>query len=474
MGSCSGRRDICRRDYLPMIVMKFGGTSVQDAAAIDRAAAIVRVRLAEKPVVVVSALSKVTDALLATGRAAGDGHREDALNLARSLRERHYNTASELLGTSVFTGFHAELEAEFDALDELLRGIAAVGEITPRTSDLVVSFGERLSSRIVASTLQARGMDAVHVDARDVLVTDETHMRAVPQFEETYERLQRRVRPLVDEGHVPVMGGFIGATRKGVTTTIGRGGSDFSAAIAGAGLEASRIEIWTDVDGMMTTDPNLVPEARRIKVISFEEAAELAYFGAKVLHPATVLPAVQRNIPVYVRNSRNPRCEGTCVQATAPACRNVFKAIAVKKRVNLVDVAAARSLSTQGFLRSIFDTFDKHNLAVDAVSISGVSVSLTVDSSEGIPALAADLGKLADVKYEGKKALVCLVGENIRETPGIVAKVFGALGNIKVRMISQGASEINLTFVVEEDDMVDVVRRLHREFFSELDPAVFA
>ena len=457
-----------------MIVMKFGGTSVQDAAAIDRAAAIVHDRLAEKPVVVVSALSKVTDALLAAGRAAGGGNREEALELARGLRERHYNTASELLGTSVFTGFHAELEAEFDALDELLRGIAAVGEITPRTSDLVVSFGERLSSKIVASTLQARGMPAVHVDARELLVTDETHTRAIPQFEETYERFRTRVTPLVEKGHVPVMGGFIGSTRQGVTTTIGRGGGDFSAAIAGAGISANRIEIWTDVDGMMTTDPNLVREARRIKVISFEEAAELAYFGAKVLHPATVLPAVQRNIPVYVRNSRNPQCEGTCVQATAPACRNAFKAIAVKKRVNLVDVAAARSLSTQGFLRSIFDTFDKHNLAVDAVSISGVSVSLTVDSSEGIPALAADLGKLADVKYEGKKALVCLVGENIRETPGIVAKVFGALGNIKVRMISQGASEINLTFVVEEEDMVDVVQRLHREFFSDLDPAVFA
>jgi aspartate kinase len=457
-----------------MIVMKFGGTSVQDTAAIDRAAAIVRGRLAEKPVVVVSALSKVTDALLGVGRAAGDGDRDGALDLARSLRERHYNTASELLGTSVFTSFHAELEAEFDALDELLRGIAAVGEITPRTSDLVVSFGERLSSRIVASTLQARGMEAVHVDARELLVTDDAHTRAIPQFEETYERFQARVKPLVVKGQVPVMGGFIGSTRQGVTTTIGRGGGDFSAAIAGAGLSADRIEIWTDVDGMMTTDPNLVREARRIKVISFEEAAELAYFGAKVLHPATVLPAVQRNIPVYVRNSRNPQCEGTCVQATAPACRNAFKAIAVKKRVNLVDVAAARSLSTQGFLRSIFDTFDKHNLAIDAVSISGVSVSLTVDSSDGIPALAADLGKLADVKYEGKKALVCLVGENIRETPGIVAKVFGALGNIKVRMISQGASEINLTFVVEENDMVDVVRRLHREFFSDLDPAVFA
>ncbi len=457
-----------------MIVMKFGGTSVQDAAAIDRAAAIVRGRLLEKPVVVVSALSKVTDTLLAMGRAAGNGERDEALDLARALRERHYNTASELLGTGVFTGFHAELEAEFDALDELLRGIAAVGELTPRTSDFVVSFGERLSSKIVASTLQARGMDAVHVDARDLLVTDDTHTRAVPQFEETYERFRTQVTPLVEKGQIPVMGGFIGSTRQGVTTTIGRGGGDFSAAIAGAGLSASRIEIWTDVDGMMTTDPNLVREARRIKVISFEEAAELAYFGAKVLHPATVLPAVQRNIPVYVRNSRNPQCEGTCVQATAPACRNAFKAIAVKKRINLVDVAAARSLSTQGFLRSIFDTFDKHDLAVDAVSISGVSVSLTVDSSDGIPALAADLGKLADVKYEGKKALVCLVGENIRETPGIVAKVFGALGNIKVRMISQGASEINLTFVVEEDDMIDVVQRLHKEFFSDLDPSVFA
>jgi len=457
-----------------MIVMKFGGTSVQDAAAMDRAATIVRGRLPEHPVVVVSAMSKVTDTLLAMGHAAGDGDRDKALDLSRTLRERHYNTASELLGTSVFTGFHGELEADFDALDELLRGIAAVGEITPRTSDLVVSFGERLSSKIVSSTLQARGIEAVHVDARDILLTDNTHTRAVPLFEETYRRFQAQVKPLVEEGRVPVMGGFIGSTLAGITTTIGRGGGDFSAAIAGAGLKASRIEIWTDVDGMMTTDPRLVPEARRIRVISFEEAAELAYFGAKVLHPATVLPAIQQNIPVYVLNSRNPKCAGTCIQATASACRNVFKAIAVKKKINLVDVAAARSLSTQGFLRSIFDTFDKHNLAVDAVSISGVSVSLTVDSSDGIAELAADLGKLADVKYEGKKALVCLVGENIRDTPGIIAQVFNALGNIKVRMISQGASEINLTFVVEESDMLDAVQRLHKEFFSDLDPAVFA
>src|SRR5258706_15043365 len=206
-----------------MIVMKFGGTSVQDAAAIDRAAAIVRGRLKEKPVVVVSALSKVTDVLLTIGRAAGGGDREGALNLARGLRERHYNTASELLGTGVFTGFHGELEAEFDALDELLRGIAAVGEITPRTSDLVVSFGERLSSKIAASTLQARGMDAVHVDARDLLVTDDSHTRAIPHFEETYERFCARVLPLLVKGQWPVMGGFIGSTRPRVPTTIGYG-----------------------------------------------------------------------------------------------------------------------------------------------------------------------------------------------------------------------------------------------------------
>jgi aspartate kinase len=457
-----------------MIVMKFGGTSVQDAAAIDRAAAIVRGRLPRNPVVVVSALAKVTDGLLAMGRAAGHGDRDGALDLSRQLRERHYNVASELLGTGVFTSFHGELEAEFDALDELLRGIAAVGEITPRTSDLVVSFGERLSSRIMQEALTARGVQAAHVDARDVIVTDNTHTRATPHFEETYDRLRRELKPLLDKKRVPVMGGFIAATREGVTTTIGRGGSDFSAAIIGAGLAVESIEIWTDVDGMMTTDPNLVREARRIKVISFEEAAELAYFGAKVLHPATLLPAIQLNIPVYVLNSRNPKCEGTRVQAAAPACRNVFKAIAVKKRITLIDVAAARSLSLQGFLKTIFETFDRHNLVVDAVSISGVSVSLTVDATDGIPALAADLGKLADVKYEGRKALVCLVGENIRQTPGIVARVFGALGDIKVRMISQGASEINLTFVVEEEQMPEVVATLHREFFSDLDPDVFA
>jgi aspartate kinase len=456
-----------------MIVMKFGGTSVEDARAIDRVSCIVRERLDQRPFVVVSAMSKVTDTLVAMAKAAGSGDREAALDLSRKLRERHYSVASELLGTGVFTEVHADLESEFNALDELLRGISAVGELTPRTNDNVLSFGERLNSKVVTAGFAARGLNSALVDARQVMITDAQHTRAVPQMDIVYDRLERSVRPLLDAGHVPIMGGFIGATREGVSTTIGRGGSDFSAAIVGAGLNADKIEIWTDVDGMKTTDPNLCPDARRIKVITFEEAAELAYFGAKVLHPATLLPAIQKNIPVYVLNSRNPKNEGTRIQARAPKSRSIFKAVAAKKRITVIDIVAARMLMAHGFLKSIFDIFDRHRCPVDVVSTSEVSISLTVDSNEAIPAIAADLQHLADVKYEGRKAIVCLVGENIRGTSGIAAKIFSAISDINVRMISQGASEINITFVIDEDDVPEAVRRLHAAFFSEVDPEVF-
>src|SRR5437868_4230019 len=456
-----------------MIVMKFGGTSVEDAKAIERTAAIVKGRLAQKPVVVVSAMYKVTDQLLAMGRAAGAGDRKTALKLSRALRERHYNTAGELLGTALFTQFHGDLGVDFDALDELLRGIAAVGELTPRTTDHVAAYGELLSSKIVTAAFSARGIRSTLVDSRDCIITHNTHTRAVTHFEDTDEKLKSNVKPLLNSGRVPVMGGFIGATRAGTTTTIGRGGSDFSAAIVGAGLEAERIEIWTDVNGMMTTDPNLCPEARRIKVISFEEAAELAYFGAKVLHPATLLPAIEKNISVQVLNSRNASNEGTRITARAPHCNNIFKAIAAKKRITIIDVVAARMLMAHGFLRSIFEVFDRHRCPVDMVSTSEVSVSVTVDSNESIPAIAADLKQLADVKYEGRKAIVCLVGENIRGTPGIAAKVFGAIPDMNVRMISQGASEINISFVIEEDDVPHAVQSLHRAFFSDPDPEIF-
>jgi aspartate kinase len=454
--------------------MKFGGTSVQDATAIDRVASIVHERIAEKPVVVVSALAKITDQLLAMAAAAGAGDRNKALQLSLAARERHFNTASDLLGTGKFDEIHSELEEEFNGLDELLRGVSAVGELTPRTTDNIAGFGERVSSKIAAAAFSLRGLNASHVDARQCIITDSNFTRAIPDFDDTNSRLREIVKPLLDHERVPVMGGFIGSNREGISTTLGRGGSDFTAAIVGAGLDAERIEIWTDVDGMMTTDPGLCPQARRIKIITFEEAAELAYFGAKVLHPATLLPAIQKNIPVLILNSRNPKCEGTRISATAPKSKNIFKAIAAKKRITVVDVVAARMLMAHGFLKSIFDVFANHRCPVDMVSTSEVSVSVTVDSNESIAAIAADLGKLANVKYQGRKAIVCLVGENIRNTPGISAKVFSAISNINIQMISQGASEINISFVVDEPDVPEVVTRLHNVFFSEVDPEVFA
>ncbi|HEY4659877.1 MAG TPA: lysine-sensitive aspartokinase 3 [Terriglobales bacterium] len=456
------------------IVMKFGGTSVGDPKAIGRVVEIVRGRLKQRPVVVVSAMARVTDQLLQMARAAGNGDRKTALTLARELRERHYNTAGELLGTALFTQFHSDLGTEFEDLEELLRGISAVGELTPRTTDNVASFGEILSSKLVTAALLAHGIEATLVDSRDCIVTDGNFTRAAPLFEETNAKLGEMVQPLINLSRVPVMGGFVGATRNGITTTIGRGGSDFSAAIIGAGLGAEKIEIWTDVDGMMTTDPNLCPDARRIKTISFDEAAELAYFGAKVLHPATVLPAIQKNIPVYILNSRNADCEGTRITARAPHCKNFFKAIAAKRRITIIDIAAPRMLLAHGFLKAIFDAFDRHRIPIDVVSTSEVSVSLTVDSNESIPALAEDLSRLADVKYEGRKAIVCLVGENLREVPGIAAHVFGQLTDVKIRMISQGASEINLTFVVDEEQVPGIVQRLHKTFFADPDPEIFA
>lgn len=472
-----------------LVVMKFGGTSVEDAVAINRTACIVSTRRNQgvQPIVVVSAMAKVTDQLLAAANAASRGDRNGALAITARLRSRHKEVACRLTAQAAakpgndcadFTGpeyadTQTWIDAEFDALDEILRGLAAVNELTPRISDMIVSYGERLSSRMIAEAFAQRGLDGVHVDARHCIITDAQHGKAIPQDALIAERLKEYVLPHAYQGKTVVMGGFIGSTEKGVTTTLGRGGSDFTAALVGGGIHAEAIEIWTDVNGIMTADPRVCPDALRVKTISFEEAAELAYFGAKVLHPATILPAVQKNIPVLVLNSRNPENEGTRIISLAPSCRSPFKSIAVKKKLTIIDVVASRMLMTHGYLRAIFEVFDKHKTPVDMVSTSEVSVSLTVDTTEKIPEIAADLSKLADVKYEGRKALVCMVGENIRGQNGIAARVFGAIRHINIRMISQGASEINMSFMIEEEDADEAVRSLHAEFFEDPDPEVF-
>jgi aspartate kinase len=459
-----------------LVVMKFGGTSVEDAAAIGRTAAIVKSRVAQgkSPVVVVSAMARVTDQLLRAAASAAQGDRTGALAITSRLRGRHRDAAAELIKSPNECCALVDLiDQRFDSLDEVLRGLAVLLELTPRISDLIVSYGERLSSRIVAAAFRERGLDAVRVDAREIVITDSEFQKAAPLDAVIEKRTQEKLQPLISEHKIPVMGGFIASNEAGVTTTLGRGGSDFTGALIGGALSADAIEIWTDVDGIMTADPRVCPDALRVKVISFEEAAELAYFGAKVLHPATILPAVKKNIPVAVLNSRNAKCEGTRIISLAPHCKSPFKSIAVKKKLSIIDIVASRMLMTHGYLSQIFAVFDRHKCAVDMVSTSEVSVSLTVDSNASLPEIVADLSQLADVKCEGKKALVCMVGDDIRGQNGIAAQVFNAIRHINVRMISQGASEINMSFMIEEDDADEAVRSLHAAFFKDPDAAVF-
>jgi aspartate kinase len=455
--------------------MKFGGTSVEDAQAMQRTAGIVRGRRERglEAVVVVSAMAKVTDLLLSAAAAAGRGDKAGALAIGARLRHRHIDTSTALLEPERFARLQVTLHHEFDALDDLLRGIAAVGELTPRTNDLVLSFGERLSSRIIAEAFEQHGLQGAHVDARSCIVTDASYGKAVPQEAAIETRLAATVLPLLDDGKTPVMAGFIGATAEGITTTLGRGGSDYTAALIGGGMHAGAIEIWTDVNGIMTTDPRICPDALRVKTISFEEAAELAYFGAKVLHPATILPAVQKSIPVWVLNSRNAENEGTKITAMAAKCASPFKSIAAKKKLTIIDVVASRMLMSHGYLKAVFDVFDKYKCAIDMVSTSEVSISVTVDSNQQLPEICAELAKIADVKMEGHKALVCLVGEDIRGHNGIAGQVFSAISHVNVRMISQGASEINMSFMIDEEDVEEAVRSLHEHFFANPDETVF-
>jgi aspartate kinase len=455
-----------------MIVMKFGGSSVDSAAAIERVAGIVKARQARKPVVVVSAMGKTTNKLLAIAAAAIQGHREESIRQIQDLRDYHSREARLVAPPGRRMELDRFLDEHFQELTELVKGLAVLGELTPRSIDAISSYGERLSSYIVALAFQQFGMQAGHLDSRRVIVTDKRHTQAAPNFPETYARLAAALPPMAREG-VVVMGGFIGSTEDGVTTTLGRGGSDFTASIVGAGIGAEEIQIWTDVDGMLTADPSILPGGHRVKTISFAEAAELAYFGAKVLHPATVLPAIEKNIPVLILNSRRPDAPGTRIVSGAVACGNAVKSIACKRNITVVSIRSTRMLMAHGFLRRIFEVFDRFETSVDMVATSEVSVSLTIDNPERLDAIVAELRQFAEVDIDKEQVIVCLVGDNIRYTPGVAKRVFTALDGINIRMISQGASLLNISFVVAEADLSRAVPALHEEFFAELDPDVF-
>ena len=448
-----------------MIVVKFGGTSVGDAEAIERAADIVKGRLDRRPAVVVSALGGATNSLLAIGEQSAKGHLIGALRGVEALRDRHFQQCEKLLGDSEAAAeVEGEMSATFDELASLAEALSVLGHATPRSFDAIAAFGEQLSSHLVAAFFALRGLPAEHVDARDVFVTDDNFMAAEPQFDAIADGARDVVLPLLESGKVPVMGGFIGRTAKGITTTLGRGGSDYSASLLGAALHADSIEIWTDVEGMLTADPRVVKGSRLIEQIRFDEASELASFGAKVLHPNTIAPAVRLGIPVFIYNSRNPGGKGTRITFDAPP--RAVTAIAGKSKVTVVKVAAAKMLFARGFLRRVFDIFERNGVSVDVVATSEVSVSVTVDDPSGLESLIVELATLGDVSVERDRAIVAVVGAAISDDSEAMGRAVGALAGIKIHMMSLSATGINLTIIVDGDQLNTSLERLHHEFFG--------
>lgn len=448
-----------------MIVIKFGGTSVGDAAAVSRAVDVVAGRRDRHPVVVVSALGGATNALLAIAEQAAHGHLIGALRAIEALRERHLRECDTLLEGSLSAGeIAAELSAMFDELASLAEALSTLGHATPRSMDAIAAFGEAMSSMLVTEAFRVRGLDAVHVDARKVVVTDDRFMQAEPRPEQIADRAREILLPLVREGKVPVMGGYIASTTSGITTTLGRGGSDYSASLIGAALGADAIEIWTDVDGMLTADPRVVNGAQLIEQIRFDEASELASFGAKVLHPNTIAPAVKLGIPVFIYNSRNAAGKGTRITFDAP--RRAVSAIAGKGDVTVVKVRAPRMLLAHGFLRTVFEIFERHRTSVDVVSTSEVSVSVTIDNTSHLDALLVDLRALGDVSVERNRGVIAIVGAGIGDRGDVMGRALQSLGALRVHMMSLSATGINLTVIVDGIRVNEAMQLLHENFFG--------
>jgi aspartate kinase len=436
---------------------------VSDAAAFKTVRSIVSAEKERLPVIVVSAMSGVTDQLLECATLI---QRRDIHNAGRLLSEifsRHSDVAAALLSHP--ETFLTLLESIDKEIGNLLQTVVSQSDQFPALQDQIVSHGELLSANLLTAVLCDAGLPATFVDARHCIITDETAGKAEPLYAETRASTRSQLKPLLERGQLPVLGGFVGATLDGRTTTLGRGGSDFTAALVAQALGSNELQIWTDVPGVLTADPRVVREARTIPRLSYAEAAELAYFGAKVLHPKTIQPAIEQSVPVRICNTRAPEGETTMVCADSEVWQQTVKAIAHKTGITLVQITSARMLGAHGFLHAIFEIFNRHRTVIDVVTTSEVSVSLSLDDAASLPALVTELERLGSVHIERERAIICVVGEGLRSTPGIAARVFGCLSDINISLISQGASRINLTFVIDGQQAEEAVSRLHDTFF---------
>ena len=443
------------------IVMKFGGSSVADAACMRQVAELVRAASHRRPLVVLSAMGKTTNGLFAAARAAEGGHLGAALEGIRAIEAAHLETARDLFPGAPPAELETALAERFGELELTLRGVALLRELSPQSLDTIASFGERLSTLVFSAFL-----GAPLADARKVMVTDDTFGEAVPRFERLADLAARHFGPLLAPGGPVVTQGYIGATEDGLATTLGRGGSDYSAALFGAALGVEEVQIWTDVQGVLTCDPRVVPEAVSIDQLTFSEAAELAAFGAKVLHPATIQPAVESGIPVTVRDTRHPSGQFTTISPDTRSGRAVT-ALATRGPVTVLTVNSSRMLNQSGFLARLFEVFRRREVSVDLIATAEVSVSLTVEADAPLDALLADLSGFAKVGVVQDRAIIAVVGERIKQTPGVAGRVFTALGDINLELISMGANEINLSLVVPQAEVVEALRRLHRALIEE-------
>ena len=417
-----------------MIVIKFGGTSVGETHRLRQAIEIVAERRERHPVVVVSALAGVTNQLVAATDAAAAGRFDEALDLVTRIRERHEESGFALIGQKIdfYESFTAQLGRQIEQITSILRGVSLVGETSPRAKDLVVALGEKLSSVLFSYAMRTKTLTGVHIDSGDVIVTDDRFGEATPLMVETTAAAVRSLLPELDRNHIPVMGGFFGRSLSGAITTLGRGGSDYSAALVGAAIGAEEIQIWTDVDGMMTCDPRVIPAAKVLDLVTYDEAAELAYFGAKVLHPKTLWPAVDKQIPVRVLNTHNPSSHGTLITREGKPGAHGPRALAMRNGITVLQMTTTKMLEESGYLGRLFDVFARHGVAVDLVTTSEVSVSVTVDDSQKVDALVRDLAPLASVSVIRDRAVIAIVGRNLTREPEVAAALFGSLAGIPV------------------------------------------
>jgi len=450
-----------------MIVIKFGGTSVGDADRVANAIDIVAERIEQNPIVVVSALAGVTNDLVAASEAACAQNAQRAAEIIRGVRERHEDVGLHLVQqkSDFYDSFVKQVAKQIEEVDTILRGIALLGEITPRARDKVMSIGEQLSSVLFAYTMMMRALPAEHVFAEEVIWTDDNFGGATPDMQRTREAARRVLTPLIERHRIPVMGGFIGRTESGAITTLGRNGSDYSAAIVAAAIGADEVQIWTDVDGLLTCDPRLVPGARVIDRLTFDEAAELAWFGAK-LHPRTLEPAVEANVPVRVLNTHNPSSQGTLITRRAGERRAGPRSVARKRGVTMVHVTSNKMLGAHGFLAKLFAVFEELRISVDLITTSEVSVSVTIDERHDLPELHEKLSKIADVEMIDNQCIVAVVGENLMAEARTGARVLEALQGISVKMVSLGRSGLNLSIVVDDRDADRAVQSIHNALFE--------